>query len=619
MRTRTLTAVLLLSLFTLTALADSLSDARAAYDKGDYARAAQLFEAATRERDNAISYYGLGLSSLKLRRYDVAVRAFETAQQKDPSLKFAKSPDFFAQRLREARAGAGAGQSGGNSGSPRFNPDDHLNQVLGDLAAGKALMDYTGTLTPADTSALQQIINDARRRGFNLRIYLVKPGRSMKTRDFAMREARKYLNLGGNDILVIASQEGVYATGARGSSELDTAEINRAASEAAPFFRRSEPGRTGFGLGLAEFSRLLVGEARSDRTTRRGIFGGLGVILLGLIAAPILFVIGRRKMKQQAFKNKLDQAINLLMNDINDRLGKEFDVDARFVNWESEYQEIKREANWKDHTKIDRLIAALEDAVRQPERYFDYKPGIKEIKEAAAKLGAPAPPQRSSDDVFDYFDGRPLKKEEAVVVSLRDRNGQEVRVLTSREHADEMSRGNAPKVLTREVNGQQVHWSNDPTYDPYRDYRPYYGGPNWVDLWLMSQLFSPHSYYGYGIFPYYHHDYYYMPPYVDRSLSDFNGYNHWDGRSGIDFGSTPNYERDEREREQQWSGGESTENSGGLDFSWGGGSSGNDSSWGGGSDFGGGNDSSWGGSSDWGSSDSSGDWGGGSDFGSSDN
>lgn len=613
MQIRTLIFILLFSGLTLTVRADSLSDARAAYEKGDYARAAQLFEAATREQGNAMSYYGLGLSSLKLRRYDAAVRALETAQQKDPSLKFARSPEFFQQRLREAREGAA--RSGANNGSPRFSPDDHLNQVLGDLAAGKALMDYTGTLTPADMSALQQIINDARSRGFNLRIYLIKPGRSMRTRDFAMREARKYLNLGGNDILVIASQEGVYATGARGSSELDTSEINRAASEAAPYFRRSEPGRTGFGLGLEQFSRLLVGEARADRTTRRGIFGGLGVILLGLIAAPIIFIIGRRKMQQQAFKKKLDQAINLLMNDINDHIGQEFDVNARFVNWQSEYQEIKRENNWKDHTKIDRLIAALEDAVRQPERYFDYKPGIKEIKEAAAKLGAPAPPQRSSDDVFDYFDGRPLKKDEAVVVSLRDRNGQEVRVLTSREHAEQMAQGNAPKVLTREVNGQQVHWSNDPTFDPYRDYRPYYGGPNWVDLWLMSQLFSPHSYYGYGIFPYYHQDFYYAPPYVDRSVTDFPGYNHWDGSSGIDFGSTPNYERYERER--QWGGGgESTENSGGLDFSLGGGSSDNSSSWGGGSDFGNSNDS-WGGGSDFGSSDSGGgDWGGGSDFGS---
>jgi tetratricopeptide (TPR) repeat protein len=623
---RTIAVAVMAVALACAALADSYSEGRAAYERGDYARAARLFEAAVRERDDAPSHYAFGLATLKLRRYAEAARALEAAQQKDPSLKFARNAQFFQQRLAEARAGAargGANQNNAGRGSMRFNRDEHLDQVAADMASGKAVMDYTGALTPADRAALEQAVNDARGRGFNLRFYLIQPNRAMLTREF-MVEVKKYLNLTNDDIIVVASREGLYVTGKTGGSELDREEINRAVHQAVAASKQPPSGRTQFGVGMEEAGRLLVGEARSDRTTRRGVFGGLGVIGLGLLAAPVLFVIGRRKMKQQSFKNKLNDAINLLMNDINDRLGKEFDVNARFVNWQTEYEEIKKENNWKDHTRLDRLIVAMQDAVRQPERYFDYKPGVKEIKEAAAKLGAPVKPERSSDDVFDYFDGRPLKKEEAVVVSLRDRDGQEVRVLTSREHAEQMGRGEAPKVLTREVGGRQVHWSNDPTYDPYRDYRPYYGGPNWVDLWLLSQLFSPHSHYGYGIFPYYHPDYYYSPPHVDRPVTDFPGYGNWDG-SSIDFGSTPGFEERGARQDQFLQ----DEASGGVDFAWGGdagggSSGGSESSWGsgGGSDWGGsGGGSGWdsgGGGSSWDSGGGGSDWGGSSDFGSSD-
>jgi uncharacterized membrane protein YgcG len=334
----------------------------------------------------------------------------------------------------------------------------------------------------------------------------------------------------------------------------------------------------------------------------------------GAAAAGVGLVIGRRKLRQKSYQNKLNEGINLLMNEINDKLGKEFDINARFVNWQKEYEEIKATSNWKDHTRIDRLNATLQDAVRQPERYFDYLPGIKEIKEAAAKLGAPPPPQKNTDDVFDYFDGRPLKKEEAVVVSLKDRDGQEIRVLTSRAHAEEMGQGQIPKVLTREVNGRRVHWSNDPSYDPHRDYRPYdpyQRDISWVDLWMMSQIFNPHTYYGPAIYPYYHNDYYYSQPYYQQPMYDAP--RDWNGDGVIDFGEsqrhynepvshreTPSYHRDEPQQSYD-------DNSGGIDFGWGGLSSSSDSSW-----------SSSNSSSDWGSSSGSSDWGGGSDFGSSD-
>ena len=609
MKNSLLSFLLILAVATA-ALADNYSDARKAYDAKDYAKAAQLFEASAKEKNDAKSWYGLGLCYLRLKRNADAIKPLETAQKLDPSLKFAPNKQFFEQRLAEAR---GSNQPAGNA--PRLVNDPQLDQVLADFMAGKAVMDYTNTLTPDDKSELERIVNDARSRGFNLRTYLVPPGRAIKTRDFTVRDVRKFGNLKANDIVIIASQEGVYATGLRGESELDNAEITKAAQTAVPLFKQQQPGRSGFGIGMAEFARLLTAEAASDRSTRRTSYGFLGLLGAGAAATGVGLVIGRRKLKQKAYKNKLNEGINLLMNEINDKLGKEFDINARFVNWQKEYEDIKATGNWKDHTRIDRLNATLQDAVRQPERYFEFLPGIKEIREAAAKLGAPPPPQKNTDDVFDYFDGRPLKKEEAVVVSLKDRDGQEIRVLTSRAHADEMGQGHIPKVLTREVDGRRVHWSNDPSYDPHRDYRPYdpyYNSPSWVDIWMMSQLFNPHTYYGPAIYPYYHNDYYYSQPYYQQPMYDAP--RDWNGDGVIDFGEsqrhynepvyhreTPSYHREEPQPSYD-------DNSGGMDFGWGGSSSSSsDSSW-----------SSSNSSSDWGSSGGSSDWGGGSDFGSSD-
>jgi tetratricopeptide (TPR) repeat protein len=524
------------------ALGDDYADGRKAYASGDYERAAKLFEASARARDDAKSYYQLGLTYLKLNRPQDALRALETAQAKDSTLGFAGSPETFKKKLAEAQRKAGGASSSRPAGAPSFFRDPHLDQVAGDLAAGKGVMDYTGTLTPGDLTALEQVVKDAQNRGFRLHVYLIQPQRQRPTKLFT-NDVVKYLNFTKDDILVVASNEGVYAAGRRGqATELDRDEIERAANEAAPFFKRQEAERTGMGLGMAEFARLLTQEASSDRTTRRSVWGGFIFIILGLIAIPIGFVITRRLRRQQQFREKLNQAINLLMNQINDQLGREFEVNARYLTWFNEYEAIKQENNWRNHERIDRLIATMESALRSPERYFDYKPGIREIKEEARKLGVVEPPRRTSDDVFDYFDGRPLKKDEAVVVALKDRDGQTVRVLTSREHAEQVNQGQSPKVLTREVNGQRVHWANDPTYDPYRDYRPYYGGPDWVDLWLMHELFSPHTHYGYGIFPYYHPGFFSAPIYVERPLTGFHGYTDWDSGPGLHFGSTPHYE-----------------------------------------------------------------------------
>ncbi len=602
----------LISAFALNISADSFSDARSAYDAKNYAKAAPLFEAAVREKNDAKSNYGLGLTYLRLNRSSDAIKPLEAAQRLDPSLAFAPNRKFFEDRLAQARSGGNA-----KATTPQLGNNAQFDQTISAFASGASVVDVTNTLTAADKDELQKVVAVARGKKFNLRVAFLNASAS-ETQSFVMRDARKFLNLGENDIIVAASPAGVYAAGQQGNSELDKEEINLAANAAAPFFKRQEAGRTGYGMGLVAFSRQLISEATSDRSTRRGSYGFLGFLGLGGVGAGLAFVIGRRKLRQKAYQKKLDDGINLLMNEINDKLGKEFNVNARFVNWQKEYEEIKAKETWKDHKKIDRLNATLTDAVRQPERYFDYQPGIKEIKEAAAKLGAPPPPQKSTDDVFDYFDGRPLGKDEAVVVALKDKDGQEIRVLTSRTHADEMGQGQMPKVLTREVDGRRVHWSNDSTYDPRRDYQPYdpyQRNSSWVDIWMMSQIFNQNTYYGPAIYPYYHNDYYYSQPYSHQPIYDSPGARDWNGDGVIDFGESQRHYNEpvSRPDDRGYPVEESQQiydnNSGGMGF----GSGSGDSSDSGGSDWGS-SDSS---SSDWGGGSDSSDSGGGGDWGSS--
>ncbi len=140
---------------------------------------------------------------LRLKRFSDAIKPLETAQQKDATLNFAPhnfatKKRFFEQRLAEARGGGGAA-----SNAPSLIRDAHLDQVLADLVAGKAVMDYTNTLTPADKAELENLVTEARGRGINLRAYLVQPGRSIKTRDFATRGIKQFANLQNNDLVVI--------------------------------------------------------------------------------------------------------------------------------------------------------------------------------------------------------------------------------------------------------------------------------------------------------------------------------------------------------------------------------------------------------------------------------
>ena len=78
--------------------ADNYADARKAYEAKDYAKAAQLFEAAVKEKNDAKSHYGLGITYLRLGRRADAMRPLETAQQKDATLNFAPGSDFAAKK-----------------------------------------------------------------------------------------------------------------------------------------------------------------------------------------------------------------------------------------------------------------------------------------------------------------------------------------------------------------------------------------------------------------------------------------------------------------------------------------------------------------------------------------
>src|SRR6266849_2725159 len=82
MRLRILTLALAASL----AWCQALDQAKRAFDKGDYADAARLFEQAHQESPNCEVLFFLGLTRYRLKQPDAALIAFRSAVECDPKL-----------------------------------------------------------------------------------------------------------------------------------------------------------------------------------------------------------------------------------------------------------------------------------------------------------------------------------------------------------------------------------------------------------------------------------------------------------------------------------------------------------------------------------------------------
>lgn len=127
----------------------------------------------------------------------------------------------------------------------------------------------------------------------------------------------------------------------------------------------------------------------------------------------------------------------------------------------------------------------------------------KRLREAAGSLNPkPLPPTYAR--LYDWFDGRPLAEEGAEVIRYRG-----MHLVVSKEHAEMIRQGKAPKLRVCKVGQNYVHWSQDPSFQPEQDAMKYEEshhqnylnhGIHWVDLWMYDYLFRHPTYYGGGYY-----------------------------------------------------------------------------------------------------------------------
>ena len=98
--------ILTLALSASLAWGQALDQAKRAFDKGDYATAARLFEQAHQASPNCEILFFLGLARYRLKQSDPALIAFRSAVECDPKLVPAHLAlaEAYAERRNDAEA-----------------------------------------------------------------------------------------------------------------------------------------------------------------------------------------------------------------------------------------------------------------------------------------------------------------------------------------------------------------------------------------------------------------------------------------------------------------------------------------------------------------------------------
>src|SRR2546423_1750336 len=98
--------ILALALFASLSLGQALDQAKRAFDKGDYAGAARLFEQAQRASPSCEVLFFLGLAGYRLKQSDPALIAFRSAVECDPKLLPAHVAlaEAYAERHNDSEA-----------------------------------------------------------------------------------------------------------------------------------------------------------------------------------------------------------------------------------------------------------------------------------------------------------------------------------------------------------------------------------------------------------------------------------------------------------------------------------------------------------------------------------
>jgi len=524
-------AVIVLLTFPLalpSAYAGPMNDGNTAYKAKDYPTAVTDFQKAVTQSagvEKAKAYYKLGLSYRKESDDTDALKAFQNAQNTDPSLSFASSSGKFQEMLSSVQSGTTAGTATTARIPAPLHTDDQASTALSasNVYIAPAMAPYVNATTLEEAAAHDDhtIVKIAVLKRLPPRV------------DTAAHYAAilyKHLDLGKNAIVVYSAGG---SNGNPGGIGLMAGTLSQSESSNLADKYVSEIG-SGNNLtqGLSALATATSSEIDSKEMGKiQMVWFVFGIVVLIVI---VLLVVASRKKKaeMQALRAPLAKLRENVLQNI-EYIDNYADVLPK-NNVNSDEVKAYRQAAEAKFEQADKIIAKATDSsdlyraqsildkatadLSKARQFLDKATGGTAKIAGDAAVRPPEIPSSVNEAQavpeeqrgVSFFSSQPASMSSLVPVTLNI-NGQTRTVMATPSEADEIRRGQIPAVRAFNDNGQMVPWYNYQSYDPYRDYYQYQNNgwrgfgsgavAGFIGAELIDSLFRP-SYYGNWYSPY---------------------------------------------------------------------------------------------------------------------
>ncbi|MDQ2686622.1 MAG: tetratricopeptide repeat protein, partial [Armatimonadota bacterium] len=514
------TALLWLALLSM-AQAGPLDNGNTLYSSGQYGQAVTAYQQAVAQTQGvgqAKAYYKLGNAYHKLHQDAQALDAYNHAQQADPSLSFASSPQKFQDAVARVSRGGSASRTGRALGDG--NPVAGRDQAFQALTSSNVYVDPR--LRGVDQSRLQQAAvqsSDNPHTLVKIAVLAALPTGYSSIGQYAGTLHRS-LNLGKNGLVVVALSgraQGVSVV----TTGLSQNENSQLARQYAPAIATNPTD------GTAQLAQAVAGDINSKEyrsTTSLWLF-----FLAIAVAITVLVVSASRRRKRRVAQARepvealranvlsgieyLDGYMDVLPknNPDSDQVrafrqsaSAKFDQGAKLLDHVTDIGDIQR---------AQTMLQAAQQDVQQARKALDRSTGgTSNIPGDDAVRPDPLPESQPEVQAIpadqrgvSFFSSQPAPLGQLVPVTITV-GGQSRQVLATPAEADELRQGRMPQVRAFNVGGREVPWYEYDGYDPYRDYWRYHnagwGGfgsgvlAGYIGSELLGSLFAPH--YGYG-------------------------------------------------------------------------------------------------------------------------
>jgi len=573
-------AILLLA---LPALAGPLDQAESLYRDGNYFQAATAFQTAatqTTGTEQAKAYYMLGNAYHKLGESANALQSYRKAQQIDPTLSFASSPQKFQAAVGRVSAAAG-GAPGSPIGLTQTAAASGRDPAFQTLASSNVYVDPR--IQGVDSLQLQQAAqsdgamtlgSDSNPHTIVKVAMLAELPRAYKSRDQYASDLGNALSLDKNGLVVV-----VLAGHGAGVSVVDTVlsrDANQQIAKAHVGAIAANPTK-----GTVELTEDVGRSINNHEYRGAAMLWVVFFIVLIIVAALVIRALaGRRSTLAHAIaqiepeKNDVLRGIEYLDNyvDVLPHGNPESDNvrqyrQAAALKLEQAEKILANATDPSDVQRADAILRQAGDDIRHARRSLDIATGgTANIPGDDALRPPPIPDSQQAVQAIppdrrgvSFFSSQPAPLNSLVPVTINV-NGQTRQVLATPAEAAQIQQGQMPQVRAFQVGGQTVPWYEYESYNPYNDYwrnqNAGWGGfgggavAGFVGAELLESLFRPHYGWGGGYSPYaympdndYYQGYYagresqfgagYQTP--DLSSTAYNDQNAYGNVGGADF------------------------------------------------------------------------------------